>query len=820
MLNFLNAAKTPKEIADAIEIPGEKDTSIKIATRILAKRKEIGGFRSLKQVDEVPQVGPERFSHIVETLGAKTAKMETERTQFKNLISLNPNYFGNINVPAVVAEFSPVCPMANNVSFEQLVCVGLYPEDNTLAAIVEIKKPLGYNGPLCQQGSKEYVAFYIDYNDGAGFVSVGAPAEVNVHDLSFVDGDHLYYAVRKPFTPKQYLECGNPQIVKVKAILSWESIPTGPNFDPVWGNALERWVQIKPEPKDILFYPVVAVGNTMKYAFVGDLAKVKNLVDHSIAVEQKIKAEGKLEKERVEFKKLIDKNPNYFGSISKSAEKNLIMKAVKQLPTKTTKTLLSMLTIDPNLLVPVSPYNQKTTYEELKCVGLYPESDLLEAVIEVKLPYGFNGDLCSLGSMEYVAFYIDWGTGYEYAATATVSSHDIPAVNEKHLFYSAMATISGIESKLKTCSQENVVKVKAILSWNTDPTPYGPDYAPAWGNAIIRDIQIRPKDGSSAQCKIEIVSDVHVDDIVQSGTIQGLAIKIDKNANTVPGTFDRPFGGVIACWGNINVPNAAYYRFRYSANGGATWNNVKDNRVARTVLGFTLVRSPDGEGWFSKSDYDADVANYSLTSLVQWASYGKEGTYQLRLELADASKTPLPGQTCDVYIKLDNTYPELLAFGGTPTPLPASGVVVKDNAGFYRKCTEFMGSEAIKIFCNFKDSYFSSYSLVVFGGNIAASGVGIGSGRYDPEPASPDFGKVDDEGIVGAVSGGLGQELKTLNLCTVNQVPAKVKCAYGIQLGVWDRSIVGYMSGYEFWKTSHYVNAFVTFDWNPSGCPP
>jgi hypothetical protein len=78
--------------------------------------------------------------------------------------------------------------------------VGLYPEDNLLEAVIEVKLPYGYKGSLCIAGSKEYVAFYIDYNDGAGFVSVGAAVEVNVHDLSFVDGGHLFYAVRKPFT--------------------------------------------------------------------------------------------------------------------------------------------------------------------------------------------------------------------------------------------------------------------------------------------------------------------------------------------------------------------------------------------------------------------------------------------------------------------------------------------------------------------------------------------------------------------------------------------------------------------------------------------
>src|SRR5262249_24808222 len=38
-----------------------------------------------------------------------------------------------------------------------------------------------------------------------------------------------------------------------------------------------------------------------------------------------------------------------------------------------------------------------TTYEELDCVGLDTNRDTLVGVIRVKLPYGFNGGLCTAG---------------------------------------------------------------------------------------------------------------------------------------------------------------------------------------------------------------------------------------------------------------------------------------------------------------------------------------------------------------------------------------------------------------------------------------
>lgn len=69
ILSFLNAAKTANEIADAIEFPGERDVGIKVARNILDRRQELGGFKNIKQVADVPQVGPERFTEIVDALG-------------------------------------------------------------------------------------------------------------------------------------------------------------------------------------------------------------------------------------------------------------------------------------------------------------------------------------------------------------------------------------------------------------------------------------------------------------------------------------------------------------------------------------------------------------------------------------------------------------------------------------------------------------------------------------------------------------------------------------------------------------------------------
>jgi len=80
VLDFLNAAETAEEIAEAVEIPGEPDVGIRVAQRVLNRRNELGGFTDLQQVADVPQVGPERFTEIVVTLSGASFPQRTELT--------------------------------------------------------------------------------------------------------------------------------------------------------------------------------------------------------------------------------------------------------------------------------------------------------------------------------------------------------------------------------------------------------------------------------------------------------------------------------------------------------------------------------------------------------------------------------------------------------------------------------------------------------------------------------------------------------------------------------------------------------------------
>jgi hypothetical protein len=68
VLSILNAAEEAHQLADIIEIPGRRDVGISVASSILDRRNQLGGFRSLSELADVPQVGPVRFSQIITAL--------------------------------------------------------------------------------------------------------------------------------------------------------------------------------------------------------------------------------------------------------------------------------------------------------------------------------------------------------------------------------------------------------------------------------------------------------------------------------------------------------------------------------------------------------------------------------------------------------------------------------------------------------------------------------------------------------------------------------------------------------------------------------
>jgi hypothetical protein len=163
--------------------------------------------------------------------------------------------------------------------------------------------------------------------------------------------------------------------------------------------------------------------------------------------------------ERLQFKTLMLGNPNYFGNFP-----NLGGKVVKQQ------------TFD-------------TKYEELTCLGLQPQQNRLEAVVNIKQHTGYDTDACGIGSREYVRFFVQQGASWVDLGLASFDVYNISST-PLPLCYTASVDFSAAR---KFCFTENIAPVRAILSWGIEPPAGNPNFNPTWGNVLNARVQVEPE---------------------------------------------------------------------------------------------------------------------------------------------------------------------------------------------------------------------------------------------------------------------------------------------------------------------------------------
>ena len=167
-----------------------------------------------------------------------------------------------------------------------------------------------------------------------------------------------------------------------------------------------------------------------------------------------------IENERANFKMLVLANPNHFGNM-------------------------------PNLGFPeIKAMTENTTYEELTCLGLHPQGEKLQAVVNIKKHFGYAGS-CPDGSVEYVRFFVKRASGWHDLGLATFTSRDLPPGSPLPVSYSVEMDMA--EAR-RYCTTENVLKVRAILSWNQEPPAGDETWTPPWGNVRDSRVQIAPRE--------------------------------------------------------------------------------------------------------------------------------------------------------------------------------------------------------------------------------------------------------------------------------------------------------------------------------------
>lgn len=636
--------------------------------------------------------------------GQERSGLEPERQHFRALQLANPNYFGNLQG----SGFAAVKVLKHVKDFEDLACVGLAPGYDRLEAVIRIHRDIGYGGDLCKEGSREHVRFYVDLHDDGTWHDVGL-ASVEVHDIP---GDKpLSYAVYLDFEPIRQL-CNTENLVKVRALLSWDVPPPAntPDFVPVYGDFLDVQVQIRPfffQTFGILFDHLLLAGLTLPEPVaplvhsIDPALQLKALAPPvlNLAAKQKLYAGKPVPAARFAFpeaQKLLAGPGFVTGLEPKDFQNPLLELGLKPAELE-------------NLFLFVPSLHDPKAFEELRCAGLRPEQDLVEAVLTVKKSSGYSGSLCTSGSTEYVAFWMDLGdgAGWSYLGTATVQVFDLESIPRGGVQY-AVFLKTDLGGRIAPCfAGPRLARLRAILSWETPPPPTNPGYEPVWGGRVESLVQLRTGMAVGHRPVIETVGNISVDDLhPTTGLADGFGVGASFTAN------ESPFGGVVHITGRIgDAPDtfhgsAAPFKYRVEVSpaepeaedwhpltnpvtvkisefhrgepqdcdAGGRFNLVCERELLATDDGDGL-----GDGWYTylddlKGDWTRNLVQDQLASWATGPSL--EGLWKIRITAKDTGTSPptvYPGSQ-EVRIRIDNTAPSAAlaitgaTLGGVPIP--------------------------------------------------------------------------------------------------------------------------------------------------------
>ncbi|MHB8745982.1 MAG: hypothetical protein ACYC7I_05545 [Gammaproteobacteria bacterium] len=603
----------------------------------------------------------------------------TERGAFKSLLIANPNYFGNL----VESPFKPILPVAGNTHYEELGCVGYHPQQQRLEGVVYIYQPSGYGTDLCGPGTPEYVRFYLSFDNGATWKDQGLTSFQAYNISAGTEGSkRLEYAVSLVVEPPRKF-CFVDPLVRTRAILSWNNPPppNQPNWNPIWGNVREAIIQVEPWR----FIP-------LPHLF--ELAKLKlppyllDLIDPETPLPTKSTAFTAAEL-AVHYK---DKGV----PVHRFAYKELASFAAAQTPLSAEAFLkvLPGIAIDPNignLLFPKT--DGDTSFEELKCIGLDPNSpDTLIGIVQVKKSSGFSGGPCTQGSQEFVTFWGDFdgnGSFETCLGTASVRVYDLN-VPPDGVHYAVRLPVD-LSSYRQNCHEgARVVRIRAILSWNVAVPCANPNQIPTWGNREETLINIAPS-ASAPAGMIAILGGIPVS-LIDAGSGLTKSTAVFATNNLPPDAYGRacPFAGRVTAQG---APLLGYtYKVEVTPAGGGAPTAVVTDLILTRFDGTVFVHKANPVTLrFTYLPFTDNVNSV----LAQWDSSG-DAKWQVTLSTYDGANN-LVGVDSHL-IQLDNTAPEAsidITTGtgdcgkfGIGTLLAGNFVARDDNLGSYSLTVE------------------------------------------------------------------------------------------------------------------------------------
>jgi hypothetical protein len=574
------------------------------------------------------------------------AQVPKERALFRVLLTGNPNYFGNLGT----SPLPPVFPKQSDTSFEEIGCVGFHPQSRRLDAVVFVKQSTGYGGGICTAGSQECVRFYVSFDNGATWVDQGS-ASVTVYDVP-QEGEHqrLEYAVTVPCAPPEKF-CLFDNTLLVRAILSWDHCPPAnqPDWVPVWGEVHNTHIEVQAR-KTIPWWELL---NEFKVKLPVNLA---HYIDLDQNAQLKTPAALSLNQLHALYKdKGVEPHRYALPAVQKLIAQTDFNGEFSALPAKGLFADLGLKAEDvlgPLLDPPqVSTPDGSTFYERLECIGFNPVTSELVGVLRVLRPNGYSGGPCTEGSREYVTFWADIdgnGTYETCLGTTSVQVFDLPKIPEGGLEYSVYLPVN-FDALKRVCKLgPRLIRIRAILSWNSVPPCPFPNQPPIWGNHEDTLILLPPGEPTKPgdfQPLLLTITPVAVCDIDQA---TGLA-----NAG------DRPFGGVVYITGDIpgadSLPGPDRLKYKLTVrdltSGGGPQPIANDFGVmleqfsGGIPLQFPFTQTVDGAGYYTYRDYGIGtggtqrrlVAPYGGLLGAWITSKPMTGKWEIQVEALDTS---------------------------------------------------------------------------------------------------------------------------------------------------------------------------------------
>lgn len=663
-------------------------------------------------------------------------KPEQARENLHLLLLANPNYFGNLKD----SKLKPILKIVGDTAYERLGCVGYSAALKRLEAVVSIGQVSGYGGGLCTNGSQEYVRFYLSFDNGTTWQDQGV-SSFTVHDLP--GAKPLEYSVALPVTIPEYL-CFFENLPKVRAILSWNYDPPAntPGFVPVWGNVVEATIQI-PGTHFIIFKDLLAEA---KLKLPETLSA---MVDVGQAIATNPPKTPTLRELAAAYRgKPVMPHRLVYPEIAKLGA--LSAELVVKHP-------IAELGFDlASIIGDILATSGDTTFEQLGCVGLDPNRSALAGVVKVKAPYGFGGGPCTTGSTEYVAFWVDWGAGFDYVGTATINAHDIAGIPADGLEY-AVALPVNLATHAQPCQKgPKTAVVRAILSWGSPPPPANPNYVPVWGNRVDALVQVPPGEiFVPGTPDIAIIGGIGVASIDTTGVSAKPGCTLPNALFALTGSYadpwvhsrQCPFGGQIVIQGAPSV--GSKYRAWVQKGGTPGQTLLSDPILTTDWLGNATWRSPDANGFFTYLDSSQNIDDV----LAYWYSSGDD-QWHVWLEIADTSDNVF-GSTPPYLIQLDNS-------------APAAEIHI-DSGG---DCKQFGLGTTIGGHFLARDLHFGAFSLTTTPASLTPP-------PNEPATATPST-------VQTATAPGDAWSLSTAGM---------VPCGYVVALWVYDNTIVGSSPG-------------------------